>query len=53
MTSSYFQKGIGMSIKQKYLRDENGNLKEECCGPYNFNYREYLEYKFCLKESEP
>lgn len=26
MTSSYFQKGIGMSIKQKYLRDENGEV---------------------------
>ena len=26
MTSSYFQKGIGMSIKQEYLRDENGEV---------------------------
>lgn len=32
--------------------DENGNLKEECCGPYNFNYREYLEYKFCDPETD-
>lgn len=26
MTSSYFQKGISMSIKQKYLKDENGEI---------------------------
>lgn len=26
MTSSYFQKGISMSIKQKYLKDENGEV---------------------------
>ena len=26
--------------------DEAGNLVEECCGSYNPNYVEYIEYKF-------
>ena len=41
----------GQTYFFEYL-DENGNLKEECCGSYNFNYREYLEYKFCNPETD-
>ena len=26
--------------------DDNGKLKQESCGTYNFNYKGYAEYKF-------
>ena len=41
----------GQTYFFEYL-DDNGELKEECCGSYNSNYIGYLEYKFLTPEKD-
>lgn len=50
MTSSYFQKGFSMSVKQRYLKDENGEVFSPIANANSiyFDTNNDIQPKFCL-----